>query len=211
MAAGLKRIGLPHIITDSRQRIDGVPILLGTTFWRRIEATGPYLLIDRCSYGNTDHYVTLVWNGHGRRGDHKVPANFDASRWEKHQVPLMPWKTGSKRVLAGQTESYCHRSLEGFYGSVDATHFRKHPAGENPTGLPAWDSFDDIERLITLNSSVAVSGMIQGVRTEIHDEGGMAYGTECNDESRLRLMHWLAWTQWSHDEIAEGLPWKYLL
>lgn len=210
-AEGLKAKGIPYKFTDSRTRLDeGFPILLGTTFWRAVEATGDYLLIDRCSFGDTDVYTSLVWNGHGRRGDHRVPHNFDASRWEKHKVPLLPWKTGSKRVVCGQTESYCSVPLGTFYRESNATHFRKHPAGENPTGLPEWNSFDDCE-LVTLNSSVAVQGLINGCRTEVHDEGGMAYGVECTDESRLHLMHWLAWTQFSDDEIREGVPWDWHL
>lgn len=210
-AEGLHKRGIPYRITDSRERLDkGFPILLGTTLWRGIERTGKYLLVDRCSFGDTEKFVSLVWNGHGRRGDHHVPDNYDASRWEQHQIPLLPWKTGSKRVLCGQTESYCDLPLNNWYRSVEATHFRRHPRGENPTPLPEWNSFDDAE-FMTLNSSVAVDAICNGVKTEVHDKGGMAYGTECTDEGRLQLMHWLAWTQWSDDEIKEGLPWDYLL
>jgi hypothetical protein len=210
-AEGLHAKGIHHEITDSFERLDDRPaILLGTTFWRAVEATGEYLLVDRCSFGDTDVFTSLVWNGHGKRGDHKVPTNYDASRWEKHKVDLLPWKAGSKRVVCGQTESYCDKNLTDWYRSVGATHFRKHPAGENPTGLPEWNSFDDCE-LVTLNSSVAVQGIIRGVRTEVHDGGGMAYGVECNDESRLQFMHWLAWTQYSDQEVCEGVPWDWHL
>lgn len=208
---GLRNKGIRHEITESFERISDEPaILLGTTFWREVEATGPYCLVDRCSFGDTDVFTSLVWNGHGRRGDHRVPENYDASRWKKHKVELHPWKQGAKRVVCGQTEAYCDASLDRWYRSVGATHFRRHPAGDNPTGFPEWASFDDCE-LITLNSSVAVQGIIHGVRTEIHDFGGMAYGVECTDEGRLTLMHWLAWTQFSDDEIAEGLPWDWHL
>lgn len=208
---GLKCVGIRSVVTEQRSRRDeGFPVLLGTTLWRAVEATGDYLLVDRCSFGDTNHYVSLVWNGHGRRGDHRAPDNYDDSRWRKHGVELLPWKRGSKRVVCGQTESYCETNLHRWYQSVGATHFRPHPAGSNQTGLPEWRSFDNCE-LVTLNSSVAVQGLINGVRTEVHDPGGMAYGCECTDQSRLELMHWLAWTQWSHEEIREGKPWAYHL
>lgn len=211
MADGLKAIGIQSTITRDQCRHDeGFPILLGTTLWRAVEATGDYLLVDRCSFGDTNQYVSLVWNGHGRRGDHRVPANYDDSRWKMHCVELLPWRRGSKRVVCGQIESYCEANLDRWYRSVGATHFRPHPAGSNTTGLPEWRSFDDCE-LVTLNSSVAVQGLINGIRTEVHDQGGMAYGRECTNESRLELMHWLAWTQWSHEEIREGKPWAYHL
>jgi hypothetical protein len=53
VAAGLRRCGMDFAITRTRERLDGgLPILLGTTLWRAIEATGPFLLVDRCSYGD---------------------------------------------------------------------------------------------------------------------------------------------------------------
>src|SRR3954470_6488234 len=94
---GLEKIGVKVTVTADRFRHDeGFPILLGTTLWRGIERDGgKFLLVDRCSFGDTDEFVSLVWNGHGRRGDHRVPANYDASRWEMHGVELKPWQTGS--------------------------------------------------------------------------------------------------------------------
>lgn len=210
LAKGLKAIGIESETTIDRNRYDDdLAIVLGTTRWRQIEESGPYLLIDRCSFGDTDQYVSLVLNGHGRRGNHRVPNCYNDSRWNKHQIRLHPWKHGNRRVVCGQTESYCDRSLEKWYRSVNASHFRRHPFGANPTTLPEWSSFDDCE-LVTLNSSVAIQGLIHGCRVEVHDEGGMAYGTECTDEGRLELMHWLAWTQWHHDEIQDGEPIKHL-
>lgn len=219
LISGLHRVGIETRVTDERQRQDdSLAILLGTTLWRSVEASGQYLLVDRCSFGDTNQFVSLVFNGHGRRGNHRVPANFDSSRWEKHGVELRPWQTGTKRVVCGQMESYCRDlSLEDFYYVAHdydgATHFRPHPTQgqQSYNDLPIWRSFDDVELLMTLNSSVAVQGFIEGIKTHVKDEGGMAYGTECNDESRLALMHWLAWTQWHHDEISEGLPWATLL
>ncbi len=212
LAQGLDRLKLKYAFTQERSRVDnGLAILLGTTLWRNVEATGNYLLVDRCSFGDTDRNVSLVFNGHGRRGKHKVPKGFGGSRWDKHGVELMPWKTGTKRVVCGQTESYCRRDLNDFYMTSRATHFRPHPTQEHTVyNLPIWRLFDDVGSLVTLNSSVAVQGFINGVQTEVHDAGGMAYGYDCNDEDRLRLMHWLAWTQWTHDEISQGTPIAHL-
>lgn len=207
---GLSRLGMKCITTAMRERVSEVAILLGTSCWRAIERTGSYLLVDRCSFGDTNQYVSLVWNGQGRRGDHCVPAGANVERWEKHGVELKPWNHGRKHVLCGQTEPYCRRDLIDWYHSVPATHFRPHPHGVNPTKLPEWRSFADCSMLYTLNSSVAVQGLIEGVRTRVDDEGGMAYGCECTDQGRLALMQRLAWTQWHHDEIREGKPIAHL-
>lgn len=213
MAQGLQALGIPSKTTSERSRVSDTAILLGTTLWRGIEATGKYLLVDRASWGDP-LYVSLVWNGHGRRGNHCVPHRVDEKRWLQHGVELKPWRTGSKTVLAGQTESYSPlwASPNDWYRSAAnvCTHFRPHPAGENPTQLPEWKSFDDVGRMVTLNSSVAVDAIINGIPTVVEDRGGMAWPGFTSNDDRLPWLRWLAWTQFSHDEIAEGLPIRHL-
>lgn len=215
MRDGLARIGIAAQISDSRRRFElGFPILLGTTFWRQVEATGDYLLVDRCSFGDTDHNVTLVWNGHGRRGDHRIPERVTADRWERHGIELAPYQRGSRVILCGQTETYSPhwRSMEDWYRSVKATHFRPHPAGNNPNMLPTALDFADCKAAVVLNSSVAVKAVMQGVPTVTMDEGSMAWDVtghsleDIRTPDRLPWCHYLAWTQWSHDEIREGRP-----
>lgn len=211
---GLEAQGIRVETTSDRFRHgDGFPILLGTTLWRGIENDGgDFLLVDRCSFGDTNRFVSLVWNGHGRRGDHRVPENYDASRWEKHGFELAPWRDGPRRILCGQVESYSPKwpSLDAWYASIDATHFRRHPSGLNPTGLPDAGNFDDCGLAITLNSSVGVQAVMAGVPTRVDDEGSMVWDFMLRAD-RLTWCHWLAWTQWSDDELREGTPWAYLL
>ena len=60
---------------------------------------------------------------------------------------------------------------------------------------------------MTLNSSVAIESLIVGRHTVVDDEGGMAFGWT----DRWELMCWLAWTQWSHREIENGIPISHVL
>lgn len=222
VVAGLRMMGVHHRVTHERHRVsDGLAILLGTSSFRACE-DGPYLLVDRCSFGDTDRWVTLVRDGHGRRGDHRVPAHPDPVRWEWAEdacgITVQPWRDGRRRVLCGQTETWSphYATLADWYRSIDATHFRRHPAGENPTGLPETRRWDDVGLAITLNSSVAVEAVLAGVPTVTMDEAAMAWDVTSHDPretlkpARLPWLHWLAWTQWSHDEIAEG-KWAHLL
>jgi hypothetical protein len=221
MAQGLRAIGVTHEVTNSRARTSGgLAILLGTTCFKGVE-NGPYLLVDRCSLGDTNKWVTLVRDAHGRRGA-RVPHGTPANRWEWMEdvagVRLEPWRSGRKRVLCGQTETWSphYATLWDWYRTVQATHFRRHPAGDNPTGLPETRKWDDVGFAITLNSSVAVDAVLAGVPSVTMDEGAMAWDvTSHADEAvkpaRLPWLHWLAWTQFSHDEIAEGTPWAHLL
>lgn len=221
IAEGLKRRGIPVEITDRRERIDDCPaILLGTTRWRAIERDGgDFLLVDRCSFGDTEKFVSLVWNGHGRRGDHRVPAPFDGRRWKKIGVPVSPWKPcGSHVVLCGQTETYSPRyqQLSDWYRDVAATRFRRHPAGDNPTGLPECADFRDAIA-VTLNSSIGVQCVIDGIQTITMDEGSMAWDVTGHSLTDIRMpdrtlwLYAIAHTQWSDDEIREGVPWDSLL
>lgn len=217
MAQGLKSLGISSEIADSRERCSDIAILLGTTCWRGIEASGRYLLVDRCSFGDTNKYVSLVWDGHGRRGNHCIPQCYSYSRWSVHGVEVRPWRAGvgGATVLAGQCESYSPKwpSIADWYRSAAnvCTHFRPHPAQSvNPTLLPEWVTFDGVARMLTLNSSVAVDAILHGIPTTVEDEGGMAWPGFKRNEDRLPWLRWLAWTQFSHEEIAEGHPIAHL-
>jgi len=216
-AEGFRARGIPYRITSDRVRQDeGFAVLLGTTLWRDCERRPDFLLVDRCSFGDTERFVSLVWNGHGRRGDHRVPPQVRGDRWRKYGQELAPWRTGSRTVLCGQTEAYSPTPLESFY-RTPATHFRPHPAGDNPTGLPVFRNWDDVGQAITLNSSVGVAAVMAGVPTVAMDEGSMAWNVsghspgEIVTPDRVPWCEWLAWTQWTDDEIKEGAPWAYHL
>lgn len=230
-AMGLRSVGVPFAVTQSRERLGhSIPILLGTTFWRGIESNGPFLLVDRCSFGSPGKWVSLVLNGHGRRGDHRAPTVRDGSRWEKYKVEVRPWRhpEGMRTILCGQTEPYSphYSHVESWYDRVAAfcTHFRRHPASSQPiatpcaaSGLPETTSWDDVRLAVTLNSSVAVDTVLAGIPTVTMDEAAMAWSVTSHAPSeavapdRTEWLHWLAWTQWTYDEIREGQPWRRFL
>ena len=206
-SSGLTALGLSHEITTSRARVSDHAILFGTTFWRRIEDGEPWLLVDRASVGDPE-FVSLVWNGHGQRGNHCVPDVIDGSRWNDLGVDLHPQQIPfGDTVICGQTEPYSphwNTMAEWYDTLIGATHFRPHPAGNNPTRLPVkrgWDA-----NFHVLNSSIAVEAAIRGCPLVVHDEGCMAHGIK----DREHWAHWLAWTQWNWHEIESGEPIKHL-
>ena len=227
---GLQAQGVSCHVTSSRIRVSGgLPILLGTTLWREIEATGPFLLVDRCSFGDPTHCVSLVRDGHGRRGDHRVPERLTGERWETHGQPVIPWRADSREiVLCGQTRTYSphFRRPDDWYAKVAGacTHYRPHPAsrphsviGADKRGLPESSNWQDCGLAVTLNSSVGVEAVLAGIPTVTMDEGSMAWDVTGHDVAspqtpdRTSWLHWLAWTQWSHNELEEGSPWlRYL-
>ena len=211
-SAGLDALGIDHSITSSRTRVADVAILFGTTCWRHIETDGgKWMLVDRASFGDSE-FVQLVWNGHGRRGDHMVPKN-KGDRAALIGPELQPWRTGSRVVLCGQTEPYSpdYFRMEEWYSEAikerKPTHFRKHPVGVNPTTLPLVTDWNDVGLAITLNSSIAVDAVIAGIPIVVDDFGGMADEARYN---RRRWLEWLCWTQWSWTEIKAGEPIRHL-
>jgi hypothetical protein len=217
---GFRQRGIEAEITSDRFRHDGFPVLLGTTCWRDIERSGDYLLVDRCSFGDTDRFVTIVRGGHGRRGDHHVPVSPSPARWERYGVDLGEWRKGGSRVvLCGQHDTWSphYARAEDWYATVRATHFRPHPAGYADCPYPKALTFDDCRQAVTLNSSVGVQCVLAGIPTVTMDEGAMAWDVtshvvgEIATPDRLPWCHWIAWTQWTDDEIREGEPWKLLL
>lgn len=206
----LNNLGITYKVTTSRQKISDYSILFGTTLWRQVESEPGFLLVDRASIGDP-HYVQLVWNGHGRRGDHKVPDGIDDSRWNQLGVDIRrPVNGYLDTVICGQTETYSPdwSNMNDWYSSIEgATHFRPHPSRnrENPTGLPFKRDWA-LDKYHVLNSSVGVDAIIRGLHVKIHDAGSLAYGID----DLTAWSHWLAWTQWNWSEIASGLPISHL-
>ena len=221
---GLQRIGINSIITNSRYRETKQAVLLGTTCWRHIEENGDFLLVDRASYGDPE-FVQLVWNGHGRRGNHCVPEDPNGMRWHFHSAKhsLFDWdKSGARVVLCGQTDTWTdgYSTIEEWYWraqrGLPVTHFRTHPAGTNPTGLARAVDWSDVGLAITLNSSVGVEAVMCGIPTVTMDEGAMAWDVSSHNPAerimpkRRKWLEWLAWTQWSWQEIELGYPIQHL-
>jgi hypothetical protein len=229
LTRGLRSTGLSFALTGSRRRIEGgMPILLGTSFWNDVENGGPFILVDRCSFGDPTRWVTVVRDGHGRRGDHRVPAEPCGERWERVGVPVAPWSLGDGAVvLCGQCRTWSsrYRQLADWYEDVSpcCTHFRRHPAARRiahfaaGVTLPLLETWDGVARMVTLNSSIAVEAVLRGIPTITMDEGAMAWdvtGHSPHDvwiSDRTHWLHWLAWTQWHWEEIAEGEPWRRML
>jgi len=231
LTAGLEAARLSFALTASTVRVGaGLPILLGTTFWGGVEDGGPFLLVDRCSFGDPGRWVSLVRDGHGRRGDHRVPDRPDGTRWRQAGIEVEPWREGDDGavVLCGQTRTWSphYARLEQWYARVgpECTSFRPHPAdrGRAPPGgdgqpLPGQEGWQGVARAVTLNSSVGVEGVLRGIPTVTMDEAAMAWDVTGHEPGEIRRpdrtewLHWLAWTQWHYDEIRAGTPWARLL
>ena len=106
--------------------------------------------------------------------------------------------------------------------------FRPHPLASKrtPSILHATRSTQSLEEdlrdavyAVTYNSNVGVDAVIAGVPVYVADKGAMAYDVaskklgEAYMPTRKVIEQWahnLAYTQWTLDEMREGLPWLHL-
>jgi len=162
----------------------------------------------------------------------------DSSRWEKHFAHLMkPWKgiRGGYALILGQVPgdmSVQNVKLEKFYSDTQAAlkklgfdvRLRKHPhrnAQKGPTGgVPVCDAptledaLDGAAFAVTWNSNSGLDAVLSGVPTVTMDEGAMAWDVTGHEykyppsPDRTAWANWLAWCQYTKDEIASGYAWE---
>lgn len=203
---GLAKLNITCNLTLSQTRVSGdAAILFGTTRFKAIEEdyNGDFLLVDRACFGDPE-YVRLGWNGRNLAADYMVPSVVDSQRWEAHGIKLRHWPVGDRIILCGEDnapDDWYQRCISR-YG---CTHFKPHPAlhQESP-GLPVVSSFERALRVITWNSTVGVECVIKGIDTFAGDAHAMINSSVQPLGDRRALMNWLAWTQWSWQEIANG-------
>jgi hypothetical protein len=189
--SGLKKLGFKVTTTTERKRINSDPaVLFGTSAFEQVERSeGDYLLVDRAFWGDPDN-VRLGWNGRNAKADYKVPEDQTG-----RAIPKKKRKAKGNRVIV------C-----GDYNQApdfdDATHWKPHPAQPdwNPTGLPMATDFTDCKLAIVGASSVAIELRLAGIVVDVRDPDSMA---------NLPLTY-LAWCQWSWDEIEQGEPMEHL-
>ena len=219
MVSGLSALGFEVYHSEARERIRDTDcaVVFGTTFFKAIEADEyDTLLVDRASWGDPDQ-VQLVWNGRLRNGDHCVPADYmDRPRPVPERKPL---QDGERVVLCGQVGSNgAGIDLDAWYTKnlLVATHFKPHPAQFDnmksfhaPT-LPMVSDFTDCGTAITLNSSVGVECLLNGIDAIADDPSAMIYPYSEGVQSLDECLQYIAWTQWRWSEIADGEPIRHL-
>jgi hypothetical protein len=93
--------------------------------------------------------------------------------------------------------------------------FRPHPF-TRPVRQSLAQQLAGAGLCVTYNSTTGVEAVLAGVPTITMDEGAMAWDVSghtltdilCHD--REQWAHNLAWTSWTLDEIAAGLPYEHL-
>jgi len=176
------------------------------------------------------HHYAAGFNGLNGRADFR---NED-SPWDraaKLGVALRPWRRDGKHILlCGQVPwdaSVDHINFENWLTITRDTlrsvtdrpiRFRPHPQIAKPD-MSLEEDLEDCWAVVTFNSNTAVDAAIRGIPVFAADRGSMAYAISNKDISQIERPHtpereqWLnnlAYSQWTPQEMREGLTWQHL-
>ena len=101
-----------------------------------------------------------------------------------------------------------------------ARHITPEIAGVETSSRTLMEDFENCRAVVTFNSNAAVDAAIEGIPTFAEDKGSMAFSVSANkiaymqNPVTLKRTQWandLAYTQWTLQEMANGLPWEHLI
>ena len=194
-----------------------------------------YLVIERGYLGErmTNH-CSLGFNGLNGRADFQNQ-NVPDDRGKMWRHLLEPYHDGKYTVIMGQVpgDAALTCNLQEFVSEAQqgATHhgkpivFRPHPVAKGYPVPGVMAVHGTLEHClhgahwaITYSSNSGVDAALAGVRVTALDQGSMAWDiaahdytpTRPTDAERVEWLNWLAYCQWTIDEIRNGDAWAHL-
>lgn len=234
MAAGLRRHGWITEISTGDKPCD-LLIMWGVRnrgmSQRQRDAGGEVCILERGYLGDRFDMTSVSFGGGlNGRGEFRVPADADGSRFASLGLPLRPWRQNDgPAVIMGQVPG--DNSLLGVeFGRwvSDAAAasraagfevvFRQHPGhrarGSGCYGLPEitgtlGEALDIAGLVVTFNSNSGVDAVLAGVPTVAMDAGSMVRDVAAHDiavttPERGPWAARLAWCQYSKAELESG-------
>lgn len=148
------------------------------------------------------------------------------SRWDSWSVDLAPWKDGGDVIVFEQRGigEPGHGSPPGWHeraARMTGGRVRKHPGAT----LPAVTLADDLANArcaVTWNSAAAMQAMAMG--TAVYHDHPLWMGRDAaaplstwgaepvrDDQRRLAMFRWAAWSLWTVEEVMSGAAFAHLL
>lgn len=241
LKAGLSLHGVNSRIISSSLMVRSKTVACwGWRKGKQLRDSGKNVLVMERSYiGDRFHYYSLGWNGLNGHATFPEYPDDGGERFRSQGGIIKPWKKDGKYVLIlGQVKK--DASLQGmdikdWYLEIAEkakvhglpVYFRPHPdawrrGGYENIGIPELkgtldDALSGSKFTIAFNSNSCLDSILAGVPCYAGDKGTMAYDLCMKDigeiiyPDRESLVHKIAFTQWTLDEIASGLPIKGLI
>lgn len=242
-AAGLARHGVEHkvVVGDAGQPADLYVVWghrRGQIFDRQKREGRHYLVMERGYFRDRFAYTSLGYDGLNGRADF-CNADVPGDRWEKHGVPLAPWRNPRRGYVLLLGQVYGDASLAGVHYANWLRHvsaqlramgrevvFRPHPLAPSSrvervqvVGGTLAEAFAGARCALTYNSNSGVDAVLAGVPLITTDRGSMAWDVAAHSllqvddpptPDREAWAHRLAYCQWTEAEITSGEAWDHL-
>lgn len=204
---------------------------------RQRSATGSLVILERGFVKREDYYV-VSFNDLNNRGSFPHGLDSPGDRWDRLGVELKPWGAGDEILVVGQVPwdtscqhvdhvAWVRRTIKtmrlSFPGRVIV--FRPHPLQKKAVPLaglsanwvdttrPLDKALEEARVVVTFSSTVGVDATIAGRRCYVADRTSMVHDLwdqGARTPERERWANWLAYCQWTHEEMRAGLPWLHL-
>lgn len=203
------------------------------------KACGGDLLIIERGFVRRDEYYVVVWddlNGRGRFPHSRT--NSPSDRWAELGVDLHPWKRGDEILVVGQVpwdtscqhvnfqkwaQGTCDELKHHFTPVGKTVFFRPHPLRPSSVRVrgvpictrPLDEALGQAFLVVTFSSTTGVDAVVAGVPAVAADHTSMIHGLcghspyDAEEVERLPWAYWLAYCQWTFEEMREGLPWNH--
>jgi len=168
-------------------------------------------------------FVSAGWNGlHGRADS--GPLDCPPDRWNALDEPILPWRAddGEYVLICDQHPGDQCSGPRKWWKPIadDLAHFRvvyrPHPLFA-PNQRPLSEALEGAGLVVTWSSTCAIRSVLDGIPTIALDRGSMAYDVasqSIDDEvylgPREQWAYNLAYRQFTHTELADGIAWEVL-
>ena len=197
------------------------------------------LIVIESAFLKRKQYYQIGWNGFAGHADFKnegVPMD----RWKKLGIPVKPWqkRRDGLIVVCGQLPrdtqvqdvdhiKWCQETVAWYQKRFGArVVFRPHPRMESPSeygiisyhdGRKLSEVLSEASLVVTWNSTTGVEAAVAGVPVVTCSPGSMASPVAMNMLAEHPVFperkEWLAglgYSQWTLEEMRQGLPWYHL-
>lgn len=199
------------------------------------------LVMERGYVGDRFKYTSLGWNGLNNHAVFPSYPDDGGERFRAHGGFIKPWKKHGEYILIlGQVKgdaSLQGKDLSRWYEETAKkardiydlpVYFRAHPDSQRRGGYTSvngienkegtlQDALDGALFTIAYNSNSCLDSILAGVPCFAGDKGTMAWDLcmpsldKLEYPERERVVHSIAWTQWTIEEISQGIPIKALI
>lgn len=198
-----------------------------------------HLIVVESAFQRRGFYYQIGWDGFAGYADFKSMGK-PINRWISFNIPCKNWRFNAygQCVVIGQLPrdtqvqdvdhiAWCQNTVAQYQRIYRPVSFRPHPRCEDPTiyGIDEKlldkgnlkETLNGARCVVTWNSTTGVDALLAGVPVVAMDEGSISWPMASHTlEEPLRTPdrhEWLAslgYSQWTPDEMRQGLPWRHL-